>query len=45
MTGNGAILDLSLVSHEDMIGDLIIGNRFGFRDNKFNSCKLNEKVI
>lgn len=41
MTGNDAISDLALVSHEDIIGDLIIGNRFGFRNNRFNSCKLN----
>lgn len=39
MTGNGTILDLSLVSHEYIIGDLVMGNRFGFKDNKFNSCK------
>lgn len=44
MSGNGAILDLALISHEDAIEDLIIGNRFGFKD-KFNPCKLNEKVI
>ncbi|TRZ07059.1 hypothetical protein HGM15179_020050, partial [Zosterops borbonicus] len=43
MSGNGAILDLALVSHEDAIEDLIIRNSFGFKDNKFNPCKLNEK--
>lgn len=39
------ILDLALVTHEDIIEDLIIRKRFGFRDNKFDSCKLNVKVI
>lgn len=45
MSGNGAIIDLALVSHKDDIEDLIIGNSFGFKDNKYNPRKLNEKII
>lgn len=45
MTGNGAFLDLALVSHESILGDQIIENRFGFRVNKFDSYKLNGAVI
>lgn len=45
MTGNGAFLDLALVSRESILGDQIIKNRFGFRVNEFNSYKLNGEVI
>jgi len=45
VTGYDTVLDLALVSHEDIVGDLIVGSRIGFRDDKFNSHELNEKVI
>lgn len=36
---------LGFVMYEDIIEDLMIKNRFGFRDNKFYSCRVNVKVI